>query len=614
MMSIRTTVTLDEDVIERVKSVSRTKGIPFRQAIDEVLRVGLFASEFPLVKGTLPPGRDPGFRPGLSYDLRRLHELPGASYESAAELGLAYLRAGCDMFGFRAGAIRGREAVVYDPEGILQPSAPSADVPLHERSLNGSGQLVFAGATLSDEDSEVLELLVRDLCRELDRRTTVTRLAFEAQHDHLTGLPNRFHFLSLLEAALQRARRGSGLLGLLFLDLDRFKQVNDTLGHAMGDRILQQMASRLESLLISPRDLAARIAGDEFMMVLTGLRDEKAAMQAGARILEALREAYRVDEYELFVTASAGLSVFPKDGDDAPTLLHRADLAMYRAKAEGGSKLELFSSELHSRGIEQFELENDLRRAVERGELELSYQPLVSMEGELDGLEALLAWNHPKLGRISPKQFIPIAEESGLIVPIGSWVITEACVTGASWLTSGLLPVRISVNVSALQFARSDFVDSIAATLASSGFPAGNLELELTETFVLRDIEESARRMKRIRDLGVSIAIDDFGTGYSSLSYLRRLPANSVKIDRSFLHDIGGRGGSLAVLQGIVVLAHSMGLTVVAEGVETIQEFELLLEAGCDKMQGHLYGEPLREPEARALLARPEPLRSVVLH
>ena len=262
------------------------------------------------------------------------------------------------------------------------------------------------------------------------------------------------------------------------------------------------------------------------------------------------------------------------------------------------------AAELHGRAIEQFELENDLRRAVERGELELSYQPLMTIDGDLDGLEALLAWNHPKLGRIAPLNFIPIAEESGLIVPIGSWVIAEACLTGARWRTAGLKNVRISVNVSALQFARSDFVDSIATTLESTGFPAGCLELELTETFVLRDIEESARRMRRIRDLGAGIAIDDFGTGYSSLTYLRRLPVNSLKIDRSFLRDLVAPGGSPAVVQGIVLLAHSMGLAVVAEGVETVEELDLLRAAGCDKVQGHLYGEPLRESEARVLLAR----------
>lgn len=542
-------------------------------------------------------------------NLMRLRKLSADTYATAAELGLAYLRAGCDMFAFRAAAIRGTEAVVYDPEGVLESSAPV----VHTRPLNGHGQVVFAGSPISGDDGELLEMLVKDLSRELHRQTTMERLAFEARHDQLTGLPNRVHFLDLFEEALNRARGRFETLALLFVDLDRFKQVNDTLGHAMGDRILQQVALRLKALLPCGSDLAARMAGDEFMLVLTGLADANAAVEAAGRIVDGLREAYRVDEYELFVTPSAGLSLFPKDGGDAAALLHRADLAMYRAKVEGGSKLQPFNSELQARGIEQFELENDLRRAVERGELELSYQPLVTMGGRLDGLEALLAWNHPKLGRMAPLNFIPIAEESGLIVPIGSWVILEACRTAMQWHADGLERVRVSVNVSALQFARSDFVESVAAALASTGLPACYLELELTETFVLRDIDESARRMKRIRDLGVSIAIDDFGTGYSSLSYLRRLPANSLKIDQSFLHDLVGAGGSLAAVKAIVLLAHSMGLTVVAEGVETVPELEALREAGCDKVQGHLFGEPLREPDARALLARPELVGSRLL-
>jgi len=535
-------------------------------------------------------------------NLKRLHELPAGEYGSLAELALAYLKAGCDMFGFRAGAVRGESTVVWDPDGILQ----SSDERLHARSLNGHGQLVFTGPQVSESDSELLDVMAHDLSREMQRRALMARLAFEARHDQLTGLPNRLHFIDLLASALRRAMRGSEIVALLFIDLDRFKLVNDTLGHNMGDRVLEQVGTRLKSLVHPPREVAARMAGDEFMVALTGLGDDNEALQSGARILEALRAAYVVGEYELFVSPSIGLSVFPKDGQDAPALLHRADLAMYRAKAEGGNKLQPFNSELHGPAIEQFELENDLRRAVERRELELSYQPLVTMDGRLDGLEALLAWNHPRFGRTPPLQFIPIAEESGLIVPIGSWVIKDACAAGAAWQDAGLRPVRISVNVSALQFARSDFVDSVASTLASTRFAPERLELELTETFVLRDIEESARRMKRIRDLGVSIAIDDFGTGYSSLSYLRRLPANSLKIDKSFLRELAGPDGCTDVVRGIVLLAHSMGMTVVAEGVETPEELEFLRIAGCDKVQGHLYGEPLREPQARALLSRPE--------
>ncbi len=264
-------------------------------------------------------------------NLKRLHDLPAAAYESAAQLALAYLRAGCDMFGFEAAAIRGSEPVVYDPGGILE----RRPAPLYSRCLNGHGAVEFAGPQPCAEDVEALDLLLRDLARELHRQTAMERLAFEARHDNLTGLPNRAHFMDLFETAL---RRGEGL-ALLFVDLDRFKQVNDTLGHAMGDRILRQIAGRLGSLVRRPGDLVARMAGDEFMALLTEIRDEQGAAAAGARILDALREPYRIDEYELFVTPSIGLSLYPRDGRDASSLLHRADLAMYRAKAEGGSKL-----------------------------------------------------------------------------------------------------------------------------------------------------------------------------------------------------------------------------------------------------------------------------------
>jgi diguanylate cyclase (GGDEF)-like protein len=534
-------------------------------------------------------------------NLTRLRELAAGDYGSVAELALAYVKAGCEMFGFRGGAVRGEYSIDWDPDCILNGDAAL----LNTRALNDNGCLIFAGPQqLDGGDAALLDMMAEDLAREMSRRSALARLLRDARHDQLTRLPGRLYFMELLDAALRRAARESEMVALLFIDLDRFKLVNDTLGHAIGDRVLQQVAARLGSLATRPAEAAARFAGDEFMLVVCGCRDESAAAREGARILEALRAPYSNDGYELFVAPSIGLSIFPRHGHDAAALLHRADLAMYRAKAEGGNKLQIYNSGLHGRAVEAFQLENDLRRAVDRGELELSYQPLVTIDGMLDGMEALLAWNHPKLGRTAPREFIPIAEESGLIVPIGSWVIRDACATGAKWQAAGLRPVRLSVNVSALQFARSDFVDSIAATLASTGFEPQRLELELTETFVLRDIEESARRMKRIRDLGVSIAIDDFGAGYSSLSYLRRLPANSLKIDKSFLRELAGPDESPEVVRSIVLLAHSMGLSVVAEGIESVRELELLRAAGCDKVQGHLYGEPLREPQARALLAR----------
>lgn len=481
------------------------------------------------------------------------------------------------------------------------------------REVLGIVSLHYPGAQRPlESDHDVLLTAAGIASKAIEHSETMVRLAFEAQHDSLTGLPNRLHFMHLFEAALAQARRSHEIITLLFIDLDRFKQINDTLGHAMGDRVLQGVATRLKSLLPSPLDFAARMAGDEFTVVLTNVADEDAALEMSRYILRAMREPYHIDGYELFVTGSIGMSVFPAHGEQAQVLLRRADLAMYRAKAEGGSALYSFLKEPVHGALEQFELETALRRAIEKNEFEVSYHPLVDISGRLDGLEALLSWNHPKLGRTPPKQFIPIAEESGLIAPIGSWVMAQVCLTAAKWRQAQLRPVRLSVNVSAVQFSRSDFVDTVAAVLSTTGFPPEFLELELTETYVLRDIEESAKRMARIRELGVTLAIDDFGSGYSSFSYLRRLPVNSLKIDQSLLRDLAGPGGSVAVLQSIVLLAHSMALTVVAEGVETLEELELLRTAGCDKVQGHLYGEALSQADATLLLARKDPKMPLV--
>jgi EAL domain-containing protein (putative c-di-GMP-specific phosphodiesterase class I) len=310
------------------------------------------------------------------------------------------------------------------------------------------------------------------------------------------------------------------------------------------------------------------------------------------------------DVHELFVTASIGIGVYPKDGQDAAGLLRSADLAMYGAKNNGKNGLQVFVADRHPSGLEPFQLENALRRALERGELEVLYQPMVGMDGKLAGLEALLSWNHPAYGRIAPNRFIPIAEETGLIVPIGSWVMGQACSRSARWREAGHKEACVSVNVSALQFEGSAFVETVRAALAASGLPAACLELELTESFVMRDIQASTRRMAQLRELGVGISIDDFGTGYSSLSYLSRLPVNSLKIDQSFVRDLHRPAGSLPIVQTIVRLAHNMDLCVVAEGVETLEELNLLRVVGCDKVQGHLFGQSLRLDEVEKLLAQ----------
>lgn len=450
---------------------------------------------------------------------------------------------------------------------------------------------------------EVMRMACRLAGIAIEQRQLTDRLEFQAQHDSLTGLPNRFHLLELLTKRLDAAASAAGTLAVLFIDLDRFKQINDTLGHLVGDRILVEVAQRLKRGLPYPEDVAGRMGGDEFTVILSHPPDHKFAFRVGRQFLQRLRAPYLIDDHELFVTASIGISFYPQDGIDAATLLQKADQAMYGAKNSGKNDLESFVKGTGSGAIQRLELENALRRALEKGELDLNFQPIVTIDGELDGLEVLLAWNHPRFGRISPKQFIPIAEETGLIVSIGSWVVRAACTQGARWLAGGLKPGRIGVNVSAIQFSRQDFVETVAYALAASEFPANLLDLELTESCVIQEIDKPASQLSRLRELGVRISIDDFGTGYSSLSYLRQLPVDTLKIDQSFLRDLQAPSGSLPVVQTIVSLAHNMNLTVVAEGVETTEDLELLRAAGCDKVQGHLYGESLSRSEMELLLS-----------
>jgi len=370
----------------------------------------------------------------------------------------------------------------------------------------------------------------------------------------------------------------------------------------MGDRLLREVGQRLKRLLTED-DLAGRMGGDEFIIVLARQPGEEAAALASREFLEALRAPHQIEDNELFVTASIGVAIYPRHGKTVAELLRNADLAMYHAKNSGKNDVEVFRAEDHVASLERLRLENALRRALEHQEFELLYQPVVGMNGKVDGLEALLTWRHPIYGTISPKQFIPIAEETGLIIDIGSWVIRRACLEAASWHKAGHSAARISVNVSALQFERRDFLETVAGALALSNLPPDRLELELTESYIMKDLPLAAARFAKIRKLGVSIAIDDFGTGYSSLSYLNKLPVDSLKIDQSFLRNLQEPEGSLAVIQSIVRMAHSMNLTVVAEGVETRAELDLVRVLGCDKVQGHVYGPARRREDVEALLA-----------
>lgn len=548
--------------------------------------------------------------------LRELHRLNTTPFGSLDEMYANFLVAGCAMFRLDTGFITDLKGAVIARHSLdTDLPAPALSAPVYCGG-ESFGTLAFGSAldsgarTFNPQDHDLLDLMAQSVGHAVhtarlqeERDVLNLHLQLQLRQDMLTGLPNRLGMFEWLVKTLAEAKAAGQRVALLFVDLDRFKQINDTLGHAAGDDLLEQVARRLTSYS-STQDHVSRIGGDEFTFVLTGNpSDEEISLQAGI-LLEGLRSPYVVNQYELFITASIGVSVYPDCGSDPAALLKCADAAMYRAKSRGKNDFQFFTTDLVARTMSRLDLETQLRRAIDNGELEMRFQPIARMDSQLAGLEVLLAWNNAKFGKVVPDRFIPIAEESGMIVPIGAWVLQHACAQNASWLNQGYAAVRMAVNVSALQFARTDFVDQVANTLRASGLPPEFLELELTESLVMQDVEESARRMARLRELGIRMSIDDFGTGYSSLSYLRKLPVDSLKIDKSFLVELSGSQSSRPLIQTIVVLAHNLGLSVVAEGVETEEQLQALREAGCDKVQGHLIGAPLRAAEVLGLLAR----------
>ncbi len=481
---------------------------------------------------------------------------------------------------------------------------------LAEPVLSGSGVLLGAlllhygeGERPKSEDRRLLAMGSRLAAIAVEQRQLAERLAYHAHHDEVTGLPNRTDLVRRLELALRPGAKS--VVAVLFLDLDRFKQINDAMGHAAGDELLRKVGQRLVAML-GPDDFAARMAADEFAVVLSRPATPDLAMTRAAEFIEAMRKPFTIGDREVFATASIGVSLYPRDGADVETLLRNADRAMHQAKRHGKNDWRPFASEPHAPVIDTLEVENALRHALENQEFRLHYQPIVTMDGRLDGLEALLGWNHPTLGRISPGIFIPLAEEAGLITQIGTWVLERVCLQNAEWQRRGFAPVRVAVNISALQFSRPEFFEAVRKAIALSRMDPKWLDLELTEGVVVRDMEASTLSITNLRAMGVRVSIDDFGMGYSSLNYLRQLPLDTLKIDRTFLTDLTARGGSLPLVQTIVLLAHNLNLQVVAEGVETREQMELLRAAGCDRMQGHLFGRPAPVGEIETLLGQPD--------
>lgn len=424
-----------------------------------------------------------------------------------------------------------------------------------------------------------------------------------AHFDNLTRLPNRVLFYDRLTQALLQAARLEQNVAILFVDLDHFKDINDTLGHRIGDLLLMEVAKRLQEI-VRACDTVARMGGDEFTLCLQNMEDPDNATLVAQKIVTNLARPYLIEGEEIFVTASVGITLFPADGLSVDELLKNADTAMYHVKDNGKNMFQFYSQEMNARACKRLTLQNSLRHALERNEFRLYYQPKIDIASrKLTGMEALLRWAHPEKGLIGPDNFIPLAEETGLIVPIGEWVLQSACLQINSWEAQGYPPLRIAVNISPVQFKREDFAESIHRILEETGVNPHFLELELTEGALMQEVESSVEILNRFREIGIHISIDDFGTGYSSLSYLKRFPIDKLKIDRSFIFNLTENRDDNAIVTAIIAMAHSLDLKIIAEGVETEDQLAFLIKQGCQEMQGYLYSRPLPPEEIVGLMS-----------
>jgi diguanylate cyclase (GGDEF)-like protein/PAS domain S-box-containing protein len=424
-------------------------------------------------------------------------------------------------------------------------------------------------------------------------RALAEQVAHLAEHDALTGLPNRLLLNDRLNQAIAQASRKFTSMAILFMDLDNFKHINDSLGHPTGDKLLKSVAGRLQGCVRAP-DTVSRQGGDEFVLLLHDVQHAEDAAITARRILKAMKKAHSIEGHELSVTTSIGISVYPEDGLDAATLLKNADTAMYQAKESGRQNFRFFKPEMNVKAVERQSMEEDLRRALERNELSLQYQPIVNLtSGAITGAEALLRWTHPDRGSVAPAMFIPVAEDSGLILPIGRWVLREACIQAKKWADAGLRPIKVSVNVSALQFRSEGFLDGLTAILAETGLSPESLEMEVTESVLMARTKGGTPTLKLLREKGVQVAVDDFGTGYSSLSYLRKLKVDTLKIDQSFVRGITSSPGDSTIVSAIISMGRSLKLRVIAEGVESAEDLAFLKGQLCDEAQGFYFSRPV---------------------
>jgi diguanylate cyclase (GGDEF)-like protein/PAS domain S-box-containing protein len=457
----------------------------------------------------------------------------------------------------------------------------------------------FAQNMLHEPSVGAIVVNYRDVTQ---RKATEKQLEYQAYYDALTGLPNRLLFRDRVVNAIAQAQRNRRGVAVMYLDLDHFKLVNDSLGHSLGDALLSEVAARLQSC-VRASDTISRLGGDEFTILLIDTSSSESIAGVARKILQSFAHPIRVEGHELFVTASIGISIFPGDGDDVETLLRCADSAMYRAKELGRNQAQMFTASMNERYGRRLALEQSLHHALERDELELHYQPIFDRNRKkIVSVEALVRWNHPDRGLVQPAEFIGLAEETGLIVPIGEWVLRRVCHDSRAWRASGLPPMRIGVNISAPQFQQLSFALVVGSILREYSCDPALLELEITETVAVQNIETTTNAMRDLKELGIRIAIDDFGTGQSSLVYLKRFPIDTVKIDRAFVRDVTTDESAAAIVSYVIKLAHTLRLGVVAEGVETEAQWSFLKLNACDQMQGFLFSQPLPAAEAEAFM------------
>jgi diguanylate cyclase (GGDEF)-like protein/PAS domain S-box-containing protein len=466
---------------------------------------------------------------------------------------------------------------------------------LEAKLMRGQGEVPveMTMGMVTFENRPAVQMAAHDLSR---LKEAEDRLDFLAYHDALTGLPNLIMLGDMLTREMTRARRVGEMVAVLHIDINRFKDINDTLGLTVGDHTLQSIAHIISGGLRGS-DAVARMSADKFVLIVPGLKDAAATEETGRRILELFQLPLQVDGHEIYITPSIGIALFPTDGDATETLYKHAEIAMDRAKA-AGTGYQFFSAEMVEKVAERKAIENDLRKAIERKEFVLFYQPQIEITtGRLVGAEALLRWRHPERGLVPPMSFIPLAEETGLIVPISEWVMLEAARRNKAWQDAGLPPIRVAVNISARLFERPDFVDTVTAALAETGLSAEYFEAEVTESMAMKDFDTTITILGNLHRQGVPISIDDFGTGHSSLAYLKKFPAHMLKVDRSFVKDMTPDSDDAAIALAIIGMAHSLKMHAIAEGVETAEQLELLRGFGCDEVQGFFFSKPLPEDE-----------------